>query len=63
MESRDVIGGAESDPRWSSFLHSLQESGYFGKELEGSMKHNEKMAAAREYFMNLHQDGGDLDEE
>ncbi len=38
------------DEKWTAFVGSLQEKGYFRGELEGSKGHQLLMATAKEYF-------------
>ncbi len=43
---------AEDDPNWLPFLQRLKDCNYFSSELEGSLKHQEKMSTAKEYFLS-----------
>ena len=49
-EGGDGVRVVEDDPRWSKFLQSLSDNGYFQNEIEGSKLHQKLMATAKEYF-------------
>ncbi len=42
---------SEGGERWSAFVASLKEKGYFRGELEGSKVHQLLMTSAKEYFV------------
>ena len=49
--SASCEAGVESDLRWTSFISSLKEKGYFRGEIEGSKGHQQLIASAKEYFV------------
>jgi hypothetical protein len=52
----------QKDPRWSQFIHSLTESGYFREEIEGSQLHTKLMSSAKNFFVSmLEREKGDGD--
>ena len=52
----------QKDPRWSQFIHSLTESGYFREEIEGSQLHIKLMSSAKDFFVSmLEREKGDGD--
>ena len=46
---------AEDHPTWPPFLQRLKESGYFSSEIEGSLMYQEKLKAAKEFFLDQQQ--------
>ena len=56
---------AEDCPEWTIFLENLNKRDYFQGEMEGSKKHSERMASAKEFFLGHFQGryGGEEEED